>query len=156
MATALLTVGAGVLAQAPKVFRAGAHAIDVTPQKFPVIVNGGMRERTAKRVVDPLHARCLVLDDGTVQIAFAIVDSCVIPRSIMDKAKELAHKTTGIPVDRMLIAATHAHSCPSVAGVLGSGVQEDYAAFLPGRIAEGIRLAHKNLVPARVGWAVGK
>jgi hypothetical protein len=74
----------------------------------------------------------------------------------MDKAKGLAHKTTGIPVDRMLIAATHAHSCPSVADVLGSDIQEDYAAFLPGRIAEGIRLAHKNLAPARIGWAVRK
>jgi len=143
-------------AAAGRTFRAGAHVIDVTPKKLPVIVNGGMRERMAKRIVDPLHARCLVLDDGITQIAFAIVDSCVIPRSIMDRAKELAHKTTGIPTEHMLIAATHAHSCPSVACVLGSGVQKDYAELLPGRIAEGIRLAHKNLAPARIGWAVGK
>ena len=141
---------------AKQTFRAGAHAIDITPKTFPVVVNGGMSERTATKVVDPLHARCLVLDDGTAPIAFAIVDNCVIPRPLLDEAKALAHKATGIPVDRMLIAATHAHSCPSVFGVLGSDCDEAYAKYLPGRIAKGIALAHKNLAPARIGWAVGK
>jgi len=56
----------------------------------------------------------------------------------------------------MLISATHTHSAPAVAGCLGTDVREDYAAWLPGRIAEGIRRAQQNLVPARVGWAVGK
>ena len=139
-----------------KQLKAGAHAIDVTPRKFPVIVNGGMQERKATGVVDPLHARCLVLDDGKTKIAMAIVDSCVIPRPIMDKAKQMASQTTGIPSDRMLISATHAHSAPSVFGVLGSGQDEDYIAYLPGRIAEGIEAACKNLAPARIGWAVGK
>jgi len=144
-------------ADAPeKVLRAGAHAIDVTPQKFPVIVNGGMLERTCSKVVDPLHARCLVLDDGTTTIAFAVVDNCVIPRSIMDRAKTLAREKTGIPENRILITATHCHSAPSVFGALGSGDNPEYAEYLPGRIAEGIAQAQKNLEPARVGWAVGK
>src|SRR4051794_1461767 len=54
-------------AQTPekKVFRAGALAIDVSPPKFPVIINGGMTERTADKLTDRLHARCLVLDDGS-------------------------------------------------------------------------------------------
>ena len=29
-------------ADAKKVFRAGAYAMDITPQKFPISVNGGM------------------------------------------------------------------------------------------------------------------
>ncbi len=28
-----------------KVFRAGAYVIDITPLEFPVLVNGGVRER---------------------------------------------------------------------------------------------------------------
>ena len=155
---AMAVLCAGCLAapaERKSVFRAGACAIDITPTKFPVIVNGGFREQTASTVTDPLHARCLVLDDGTTTVALALVDSCVIPRSLLDEAKALARKATGIATDRMLIAATHAHSCPAVAGVLGSGVQADYAAALPGRIAKGIAQAHKQLAPARVGWAVG-
>jgi len=39
--------------------------------------------------------------------------------------------------------------------VLGSDADEEYSKYLPGRIAEGIALAEKNLVPARLGWATG-
>ena len=56
-------------------FRAGAFAMDISPTEFPVLVNGGMYSRTADKVVDPLHARCLVLDDGTTRIAIVVVDS---------------------------------------------------------------------------------
>ena len=32
-----------------RVFRAGAYAIDISPQKFPVLVNAMFTERTADR-----------------------------------------------------------------------------------------------------------
>lgn len=139
-----------------KVFRAGAFAIDITPLEFPVLVNGGVRERVANQVHDPLHARCLVLDDSTVQLAIVVVDSCMVPRSLADEAKAMAAKDTGIPSERILISATHTHSAPSLCGCLGTDCDERYAMWLPGKIAEGIRNARKNLQPARVGWAVGR
>ena len=155
-----LTVIAIVCASAPiasaGIFRAGAFAIDITPLELPVIVNGGVRERLADQVNDPLHARCLVLDDGEMQLAIAVVDNCLIPRSLLDKAKALATKETGIPTERILICATHTHSAPSVYGCLGTDCDEKYARWLPGKIADGIRMAHKNLEAARVGWAVGR
>jgi hypothetical protein len=86
---------ASAAGQSARVFRAGAFAIDITPREFPVLINGGVSERTADRVVDPLHARCLVLDDGTTQIAIAVVDSCMIPRALLDEAKEGARAATG-------------------------------------------------------------
>jgi hypothetical protein len=136
--------------------RAGAYAIDVTPQVFPVIVNGGMLEGQAAGVTDPLYCRSLVLDDGSTQVVIAVVDNCVLPRPLLDEAKALAEKATGIPASHMLISATHCHSAPSVCGALGSGVAEEYAKLLPSKIAQGITLAHLRLAPARIGWAVGK
>src|SRR4051812_36473513 len=59
-----------------RVFRAGAIAVDVSPVKFPVIINGNMNEVLASEVFDRLHARALVLDDGTNLAAIVIVDSC--------------------------------------------------------------------------------
>lgn len=160
LATALLLVPdciqAAETAAAARVFRAGAHAIDITPTELPVIVNGGMTERTSSEVTDPLYARCLVLDDGTVQIALAVVDSCVVPQPLIDQAKTLASAATGIPPERMLVSATHCHSAPSVYAVLGSGFDQRYAETLPGKIAAGIEAAYKNLQPARIGWAVGQ
>lgn len=139
-----------------KMFRAGAFAIDITPLELPVIVNGGVQERLADKVHDPLHARCLVLDDSTKQLAIVVVDSCIIPRSLADKVKALVAKDTGIPSERILISATHTHSAPSVYGCLGTDCDEKYAKWLPAKIAEGIRKARKNLQPARIGWAVGR
>src|ERR1700722_6102966 len=59
--------------------RAGAIAVDITPTTLPCIVNGNFIQGEAKQVSDPLHARCLVLDDGQTRIAICIVDSCVLP-----------------------------------------------------------------------------
>ncbi len=142
-------------AQAAKkpVFRAGAAAVDITPTEFPVIVSGGFLERKSSTLHDPLHARCLVLDDGTTRLAVVVVDSLMMPRELIDDAKAQAEKTTGIPADRMLVAATHTHSAPSVCGALGSGVDERYAAKLPAWIAQTIERANRGLTPARIGWA---
>jgi len=80
-------------------------------------VNGGFSDRKATSAHDPLHARCLVLDDGTTKLAIVVVDSCMMPRELIDAAKALASKKTGIPTTNMMISATHTHTAPTVTGV---------------------------------------
>ena len=162
MIVLLVVVGVGHFGSAEsasaadaKPFRAGAYAMDITPTWFPVVVNGLFQPRYAEKAHDPLHARCLVLDDGAEQVAIVVVDSCVIGRELLDEAKRLAHQATGIPTDRMFISATHTHSAPAVAGALNTDPDEKYVEFLPGRIAEGVRRAQENLAPARAGWGIG-
>ncbi len=136
--------------------KAGAFAMDVTPLKFPISMNGNMQDAPAKKAADPLHARCLVLDDGQTRVAFVVVDNCVIRRELMDDAKQRASKRTGIPTERMLISSTHAHSCPTATGVFQSEPIVEYVEFLTERIAAGIKQANDNLAPARVAWGVGR
>lgn len=135
-------------------FRAGAAQVDISPRAFPVVVNCGMQERSAEILNFPLFARAMVLDSGKTKLAIVVVDSCMMPRELIDRAKELARARTGIPVDRMLVSATHTHSAPSVFACLGSDTQKDYAAGLPQQIADAIAAAHKKLEPAQAGWAV--
>lgn len=136
--------------------KAGAFAVDVTPRKFPISVNGNMSDHKAVKAHDLLHASCIVLHDGTTQLAIVVVDSCMIPREILDSAKQQANKLTGIPVDRILISATHAHSCPAVGGVFQSDPDVEYSQFLAERIAAGIHQAHQNLGLAQLAWGVGR
>jgi len=138
----------------PGTFRAGAHQVDISPDKFPVIVNAMFTERTANKVVDRLYAKALVLDDGRMRLAMCVVDTCMMDRALIDRAKELAKTATGIPTERMLVSATHTHSAPSAMACLGSRVDADYARALPAKIAEAIAGAAQNLTPARIGWAV--
>ena len=140
---------------ATKTLRAGASAIDITPPTFPVSSNGGMTDRAAQKAHDPLHARCLVLDNGVSKIAIVVSDSCMIPRDIFDPAKEKASRATGIPAKSMLMSATHTHTAVTVGGVFQSEPEEEYRKFLIDRIAQAIIEAHSRLEPARVGWAVG-
>lgn len=152
-----VAIGARVAsaADAKKQFRAGAATSNITPP-LGISVNGGMSDRRAVHVHDELHARCLVLDDGRKRLAIVLVDSCVIPREVFDEAKRLACAATKLPVECMLMAATHTHYAPTAASVFQSDPDKDYLRFLSRRIADGVQRAINNLAPARIGWAVGK
>jgi putative membrane-bound dehydrogenase-like protein len=154
LCSAILAIVSSNLSLQAAEFRAGAHAEEITPTNFPVLVNAMFTERSAAQAVDPLHARALVLDDGATRLAFCVVDTCMMSRELIDEAKEFARAATGIPTDRMLVSATHTHSAPSAMGCLGSRMDTNYARFLPGRIAAAMTKAARNLSPARVGWAV--
>ena len=149
----LLCIGllCGASARAAELVRAGTSIIDITPTTFPVLVNGMFTSRSATEAHDPLHVRCIVLEQGTTRIAIAVVDSCMVPRDILDRAKEAAEASTGIPADHMLISATHTHSAPSAMGVLGTDADPEYVKYLPGRLTLAIEQAAKDLVPVKVG-----
>ena len=87
----------------------GAYAQDITPTKFPISVNGGMQDRQATTAHDRLHARCLVLDDGTTRIAIVVCDSCMIPREVIDEAKAQAQQGDRHPA-RAHPHLRHAHA----------------------------------------------
>lgn len=134
------------------VFKAGAAVVDISPANFPVIVNGGFLEATAKSKVDNLYARALVLDNGKNQIALVVVDTCMMPRDFLDSIKLMIQETTGILQANIMISATHTHSAPSVMGVLGTRTDDAYKSFLAPQIVRVVTLAHKNKVRARIGW----
>jgi hypothetical protein len=135
--------------------RVGATITDVTPVELPVLVNGGMYSRSVDTVRTPLYARSIIVDDGQEQLAIVVVDSCMLPRPLLDEAKQLAAEKTGIAADHILISATHAHSVPSSMGCLGTDTDEAYASFLKPKLAESIEAAQQHLEPAQVGWATG-
>ena len=87
---ALLLVAGLFPAEVRAELRAGAAKVDVTPQTLPVIRNGGFIEASDSKVVDPLHARCLVIDDRVTRLAIVVVDSCMLPRDLCDEATSLA------------------------------------------------------------------
>lgn len=138
-----------------KQFKAGAATSNITPP-LGTSLNGGMQDRKAQHVHDELHARAVALDDGQNQLAIVVVDNCLIPREIYDEAKRRVNKWTGLPVENMLMSATHTHSAGSVTHVFQSLSDAGYAEFLTVRIADAIVRAINNLEPARIGWGSGE
>lgn len=134
-------------------WQAGAARVSVAPEKLPVIVNCFFNERTVDRITSPLEAKALVLDNGEQRVAMVLVDSCMMPRDLMDEAKAQAAERTGIAPGKMLVSATHTHFAPAAMGCLGSDAQPGYAAFLAGRIAEAITQANARIALAELGTA---
>ncbi len=161
---ALSSMAAAAAAPA-RVLRAGAATSNITPPLGAGIV-GNFVIPPATHIHDELHARCLALDDGTTKLLFVVVDNVSINREVYDEAKKRIHAATGVPVEHMMMSATHTHSATSARGanamvMRGAGetapaALDDYQSFLVQRIADGARRALNNLEPARIGWGVGQ
>ncbi|QDU98727.1 neutral/alkaline non-lysosomal ceramidase N-terminal domain-containing protein [Lignipirellula cremea] len=129
---------------AARVFRAGAAAADITPPLGEAVV-GGFAPFPSVEVHDPLHARCLVLDNGETKIAWVICDNLGIIAEVFDDARQLIAKETDLPPENILMAATHTHS--------GTRAQSaKYRPLLVRGIADAVRQATENLAPAKIGW----
>jgi len=131
-------------------FRAGAATSNVTPE-LGSSINGGFQDGKAAFIHDELHARCLALDDGRTKLVFVVVDSCLIGRGIFDDAKKMVNEATGLPVEHMMMSATHSHSCGTLQAVGQSEPSPMYQRFVSRRIADGVRRALNNLAPAKIG-----
>lgn len=148
----LLAAGKTVSAQEPKSnLRAGAAVSNITPPLGLPIV-GGFLPFPSTNVHDELHARCLVLDNGTTKLAIVVCDLLGIDRLVSDEARALIQSDLGIPADNVLISATHTHSASSALGSrqIVSHTMDDYQRFVARRIVDGVKRAHNLLRPAEI------
>ncbi|MDD4872759.1 MAG: hypothetical protein PHR77_19575, partial [Kiritimatiellae bacterium] len=70
----------------------------------------------------------------------------------------LVNEETGLPAANLLIAGTHTHSATSALGDRFATTPEldEYQRFVARRIADVVRCATNNLVPARIGWTTAQ
>jgi hypothetical protein len=154
IALAMIPVAA-IGAEEQGVFKAGAATANISPW-VGLSMNGGMSDNPVKHVHDELHARAIVLDDGKTRLAFVIVDSCMIPREVVEAAKTRITEQTKIPADHVLISATHAHSAPASTPVFQTDQDSRYVKFLAAKIGDAVTFAVNNLATAQVGWGMGR
>ena len=132
--------------------RAGAATADITPpigvsMKGPIGGNGVVRS-----IHDPLSARAIVLDDGNTRMAICVCETTMIWSRSTERVKRLVGAKAGIPADRILISATHAHSTPRMNGMGTEPIDKQYYDDFERQIAKAICDAAGRLAPARVGW----
>lgn len=141
-------------ASAAPPFRAGAATSNITPPLSAEII-GGFVPFPSKHIHDELHARCLVLDDGTTTLALVVCDLLGIHRVVSDEARRLIADQSGIPRENVMISATHTHSASSALGedrLKPDQTVDDYQRFVAKRIADGVASAMNNRRPARIAF----
>jgi len=153
ISTFALSLGARAQNNAATQLQAGAAVVDITPKKFPVSMTGAFQDRMATGAQDRLHARAVVLDDGSSEVAIVVCDICLISREIFDAAKKDASRRTGIPENRMLMSATHTHTAATAVPLAQCTPDPEFVAHLTQQISESVIRAHANLQPAAIGWA---
>lgn len=137
-----------------RLFKAGAATSNITPPLGMEIVGNFAPRPIAAHVHDELHARCLVLDDGTTKLAFVVADTISLARDVWDEAKQKIEAATGIPRSNMMFSGTHTHS--SVAALTNPNPSLNYRQFIISRVVDGVRRAVNHLEPAKVAWGAGK
>src|SRR5690242_10735689 len=134
---AALVLGSLTTQPAAAALRAGAARVDITPdaKQLPKGYEG---------INDRIFVRAIVVDDGGTRAALVTVDAGAIPTDTWSKVSEQAEKQLRIPVNNMLLTATHTHSVPF-------GRNPD---LIP-RISQAISQAAGRLQPVRMAYGTG-
>jgi hypothetical protein len=119
---------------------------------------GFHQARPASGVHDDLWARTVVVSDGVHSVAMVTIDAIgYFHNYVVDVRKELIEQR--IPVDHVIISATHNHEVPDLMGLWGetwfkSGINREYLKFVETRILDSIKEAVLSLQPVRIEAAV--
>ncbi len=119
-------------------FSVGFGEVDITPSK-PVNLCGYFYERTSTGVHDRLYARSMAVSDGENHFALCVADLLRLPTGIVTETRRLVREKCGLPPENLILSAIHTHTAPDM------DREEEYAASVPGMLAESVRLALDDL-----------
>lgn len=157
---------------AAPVFKAGFAERDVSP-KIGMEQPGGYGKSFHTTFHDPCRVRAAVFDDGTKRVALVGVDALMLPRHLVQAAREGIFKACGIEPGAVLIGASHSHSSGPT-GMIQPG-EYDHGSELVKRLAykesscadpayletvrqqivEAVAAADRERVPAECGFGRG-
>ena len=147
----------------------GAVEVDITPP-VGVRMAGYFTERLSTGTHDPLKAKAIVLSDGREKFVLVFCDLVGPSLNVTSKARALASEKIGVPVQNIMICATHSHTGPLFDNVIydylhDKAVKErgkdeaervDYPKFLTERLVHAILEANDTSRPARLAVGITK
>jgi len=149
--------------------KAGLAQVNITPPVGGRLA-GHFYESLSTGIHDSLWAKSMVLQQGNEKFVFVFCDLVGLTPAITVDARSLASAQTGIPVENILIAATHSHTGPLFYGfqysyfhgkaVKAEGMDPyekiDYSEYLIAQIVKAIEQANSNLKPTGINVGVAE
>jgi neutral/alkaline ceramidase-like enzyme len=134
---AIVLIGAALPQFAVAALSVGAARVDITPdvKALPKGYEG---------INDPIFVRAIVIDDGKSRAALVTVDAGALLTDTWSQVSRRAAAELRIPVEHLLLTATHTHSVPF-----------RNSPDLAGHVVEAISQAAARLRPARMGYGTG-
>ena len=116
---------------------------DITPEySVPIGGTGGV-DVTSFSTQDPLYATCLAFTDGEGNTILLYHMDLINSSGSVDFAREDISEATGIPLQNIMLAATHTHSGPTTS--TASDIMDRYRK----------ELSAKWFLPLRLRWQTG-
>ncbi|MBN2448937.1 MAG: hypothetical protein JXR77_01025 [Lentisphaeria bacterium] len=156
--------------------RIGWASRDVSTDK-PVNIPGQFHMRISRGIMDPLTVTALVIDNGADVVVFVSADLVVVRSGLLDEIRAgVAARNPSIPVEKILLNATHTHtgashyadggwnltnntSTPLTGEVPHDGIEiasgDEYRHFLAAQTAEAICQAYTQRAPGGVAYGYG-
>ena len=116
--------------------RAGFGKYEITPPMGVELAGYGYYlQRRAQRVLDPLFARAVLLEDGEKKALIIACDLLGLSREVCDDVFARV-KPLGVEADDVMLLSVHTHTAPVVKDHEGCGVPDpDYVAGVAEKIA---------------------
>jgi hypothetical protein len=125
--------------------RAGIASAVITPPVGGFLEGYTANTEPSRGVHDDLHARALVIDDGSTAVAIVSCDLIGVDRRLVAQARELGSAATGIAPDHVMIAATHTHQGPAGLRRGAMGGDEALMEVTARKVAGAIAEAHRGV-----------
>lgn len=106
--------------------------------------------------LDPLSVTAGVFLTPDTAVAVVGVDAVSLKTEDVLGARGRAEELSGIPADKILVAASHTHSGGPANDVLGTASDAHYREQIVRQIAGAVAQANSDAVPAQVGWGAGE
>jgi hypothetical protein len=141
--------------------QAGASSFDITPEDSQFLFGYPHVERYSTGIHDPLLSSALYLSDGTVQLMFIANDIIFISKAMSLRVRRKIRQSTGIPIENIIISATHTHSGPMTVKCISNAndiavpeVDKKYIRFLEDRLVAVAIDAYENKTEAVAGLSI--
>lgn len=150
----LAGLAAAPFVRAAGTFRAGAATGNISPA-LGTSLAGYMTDRKCTEVHDELLVRCAAMESGSTRMLLATIDSCMVPRTVLDRVRARIAKENSVDPAFVLMSSTHTHSAPPAMHLFQSKPDAEYVAMLERRLGDAARMAFQRLRPARFGAGLG-
>jgi hypothetical protein len=134
--------------------QAGAAAVDITPEGR-ITLAGSLTRRYADGVIDALHARAIVIDNGETKVVFVLIDLIAFGHEDCDDVRRGIANELDIPVENVCVSCTHTHYAPGTKEGFETPREGEYLEWAKPRMIEAAVNAAKSLTPAQAAWGIG-
>lgn len=135
---------------------AGAAAVALQADDS-LVIGGGIGPGKAQGQEGELRASAVVIQaaDGS-KACLVACDVLMIERDILDRAAQEIATRTGIPLDHILINATHTHHAPTTCTIHGYTREEEFTRQVGRKVVEAAVRAHEALTPVEFRFRLGE